>query len=143
MSPPPLSGSPSPSPAHARAVSIQARRTSASHYRRPSVNASDLLRSANKSPLSPTDVPDIYFRQLETISTLTTDNEKLAEEVEKLKAKEKRLGEIEAEKDKLQEQLAEVREELRGVKGRIDGAEQGKKTSEEEMEKMVCAPDTW
>ncbi|KAF8251216.1 hypothetical protein K440DRAFT_658996 [Wilcoxina mikolae CBS 423.85] len=132
--PPPPTGS--PSPIHARTASIQARRTSASHYRRPSVNASDLLRSANKSPLSPTDVPDIYYRQAETISTLTTDNEKLSEEVEKLRTKEKRLSEIEAEKDKLQEQLAEVREELRGVKGRIDGAEQGKKTSEEEMEKM-------
>ncbi|KAF8545366.1 hypothetical protein BDD12DRAFT_871648 [Trichophaea hybrida] len=133
--PPPPTGS--PSPIHARTASIQARRTSASHYRRPSINASDLLRSTNKSPLSPTDVPDIYYRQAETISTLTTENEKLSEEVEKFRTREKRLSEIEAEKDKLQEQLAEVREELRGVKGRIDGAEQGKKTSEEEMEKMA------
>lgn len=123
--------------AQARASSILARRASQSHYRRPSINATDILRSANKSPLSPTDVPDIYHRQAETISKLTEDNEKLAEDVEKLKAKEKRLAEIEAEKDKLQEQLAEVREELRGVKGRIDDAEAGKKTSEEEMEKMV------
>jgi len=123
--------------AQARAASIQARRASQSHYRRPSINATDILRSANKSPLSPTDVPDIYHRQAETISKLTEDNEKLAEDLEKLKAKGKRLAEIEAEKDKLQEQLAEVKEELRGVKGRIDDAEAGKKTSEQEMEKMV------
>jgi chromosome segregation ATPase len=90
--------------------------------------------------LSPTDVPDIYHRQAETISKLTEDNEKLVEDVKKLEAKEKRLSEIEAEKDKLQELLAEVREELRGVKGKIDGAEEGKKHSEEELEKMVLSP---
>ena len=134
----PASTPPPAGPGHARSASIQAsRRTSASHYRRPSINATDILRSANKSPLSPTDVPDIYHRQATTISTLTEDNEKLASDVEKLRAKEKKLEEVEVEKDRLREQLTEVKEELRGVKGRIDNAEDGKKKSEEELEKMV------
>ena len=131
------SASPAPPSPHARPASIHARRASAAHYRRPSVNSTDVLRSANKSPLSPTDVPDIYHRQAETISALTTENETLAKEVERLGARDKRLAGTEADRDRLQEQLADVRQELRAVAARLDAAEQAKLSSQQEMDKMV------
>jgi hypothetical protein len=138
-SPTPTTGDPiAASTSNVRSASIAARRrASTSHYRRPSVSVADILTSANKTPLSPTDVPDIYRRQAETISTLTEENEKLSQEIERLLSKEKKLGEVEVENEKLQEQFAEVREELRGIKSRIEGTEVAKKTADEELEKLV------
>lgn len=85
-------------------------------------------------------MPDIYRRQAETISGLTEENESLTADVGRLQIKEKRVVELEAEKDELLEQLSNVKEEVRGLKDRIDRAEGSKKINEEEKENMVGWP---
>ncbi len=119
-----------------RSASLTHARRQSSSFRRPSISVAD-IRGQNKSPLSPESLPDVYRKQAETISQLTEQVEKLQGDVEKLQGKEKRLVAVEAEKEEALEQLASVRDELRRVTGRVGDAEQGKKTSEEEMDKMV------
>ncbi|CAZ81702.1 unnamed protein product [Tuber melanosporum] len=123
--------------AHSRAASIHARRQSASGFRRPSITAADIVRSSNKSPLSPGEtVPDIYRKQATTISELTESVERLEAEVERLKEKEKKLSEVTVQKDEAQETLAGVKTELKEAVERAEAAATERKAREEELEKL-------
>jgi len=124
--------------AHPRAAPMHARRQSTSGFRRPSITAADIMRSSNKSPLSPGEtVPDIYRKQVTTISELTESVEKLEVEVERLRGKEKKLGEAIVQKDEAQETLAGVKTGLKEAIQRAEVAATEKKVREEELEKLV------
>ena len=117
---------------------MHARRQSTSGFRRPSITAADIMRSSTKSPLSPGEtVPDISRKQATTISELTESVERLELEVERLREKEKKLGEAIVQKDEAQETLAGVKTELKEAVQRAEAAATEKKTREEELEKLV------
>ena len=82
-------------------------------------------------------VPDIYRKQATTISELTESVERLEAEVERLKEKEKKLGEAIVQKDEAQETLAGVKTELKEAVQRAEAAATEKKAREEELEKLV------
>lgn len=113
------------------------RRVSTSGLRRPSITGADILRSGNKSPLSPTDLPDIYRKQAATISELTEAVERLECEVERLKGEEKRLSNAAVQRDEAMEQLAVIKTGLKEAMEKSETAIKEKNESEEEAEKLV------
>lgn len=133
---------PSAAAAHSRTASIHARRLSTSTgLRRPSVTGADILRSgAGSSPLSPTDLPDIYRKQATTISELTEAVERLEGEAELLKAEAKRLAQAAVQRDEALELLAGVKTELREAIDRAAAASTERAEREEETEKLVTPP---
>lgn len=123
---------------HSRTASLHARRISTSTgLRRPSVTGADILRSGSGSPLSPTDLPDIYRKQATTISELTEAVERLEGEAEGLKGEAKRLSEAAVQRDEALEQLAAVKTELREAIDKVSVAVNVRTEREEETEKLV------
>lgn len=124
-------------PSHSRAASVHTRRVSTSGFRRPSITGADILRSGTKSPLSPTDLPDIYRKQAATISELTGAVERLEGEVESLRGEERRLSDAAVKRDEAMEKLAVIRTELKEAFERSEIAVKERSEHEQEAEKLV------
>lgn len=123
---------------HSRTASLHTRRISTSSgLRRPSVTGADILRSGSGSPLSPTDLPDIYRKQATTISELTEAVERREGEVEVLKGEVKRLSEAAVQRDEALEQLAVVKTALREAVEKATVAADVHAERDEEAEKLV------
>lgn len=135
----PLPGSTPPVGAgHSRTASLHARRISTSSgLRRPSVTGADIIRSGSGSPLSPTDLPDIYRKQATTISELTEAVERLEAEAEGFKVEVTRLSEAAVQRDEALEQLAAVKTDLREAVEKAGVAAKERAEREEEAEKLV------
>lgn len=101
------------------------------------MTGAEILRSGTGSPLSPTDLPDIYRKQATTISELTEAVERLEAEAEGFKVEVKRLSEAAVQRDKALEQLAAVKTDLQEAVEKAGAAEKGLAEREEEAEKLV------
>lgn len=101
------------------------------------MTGADILRSGSGSPLSPTDLPDIYRKQATTISELTEAVERLEAETEGLKGETKRLSEAAVQRDEALEQLVAVKTELREAVDKASAAAKEHAEREEEVEKLV------